>query len=387
MTNIYKTPKHRTVIIGCGVVARKHMKAAWHNRDRIELTAIADINEQAMTSLINASHFDSKKDNIKFYQDYLLMLETERPDIVIITTPGGTHFDICMAALKSWANVLLEKPMTLIPEQAKLLNAQAEARGLKIALGHIYRYFPLVELIAKDIEAGKFGRPLYGDVSVFWGHDQAYYDSAAWRGTWKQDGGVIMNQTIHAIDLMSYFLGGRTSEVCSMLARQTHDMEAEDIGMAVIKRDNGTYCTVTGTTSSNPDEKEAAFDIVCTAGRIKAGIRSGKPYFDISVPRKNKSGTKNVNFLYVRRFMKETRRKYGLKWLLRIAAPHSWILRDLAESIETGIRPRADGISGEESVLTVSALYNAAKKRQTICLPLDSDLSGNIFQMDLLIQP
>ena len=376
--------KLRIAVIGCGVVAQKHIKAAWHNRDRTELIALADINEDAMISLLKRSKFkNSYKRSIKLYKDHTSLLDKEKPDIVIITTPGGTHFSICMDALKSGSNVLVEKPMTLIPSEAEQLNNEAASRNLRIALGHIYRYFPLVEIIARDIRHGVFGRPLYGDVRVLWGHDQAYYDRSTWRGTWKQDGGVIMNQTIHAIDLMSYFLGGKAVRVCSMIAKQTHEMEAEDLGMAVISRDNGTYCTVTGTTSSDPRAKEAAFDIICTSGRIKAGILSGKPYFRITAPSKGHTKYRKLNFFYIRRFVSETIHRYGFIWLLYSGNPHSWILRDLADSIVSDKFPRADGLSGEESVRTVVALYNSAKEEKSVRLPLDPEQNRNIFTMDL----
>lgn len=191
-----------------------------------------------------------------------------------------------------------------------------------------------------------------------------------------------MNQTIHALDLMSLFLGGKPVRICSMIARQTHAMEAEDIGMAVIKRDNGTYCTVTGTTSSNPHSKEASFDIICTAGRIKAGISSGRPYFDITAPSGNGRSYKKQNFFYIRRFVSETIRRYGLIWLFYSGNPHSLILRDLYDSILSEKSPRADGFTGEESVKTVVALYNAAKEGRTLELPLSPEQSSSVFTME-----
>jgi hypothetical protein len=182
---------------------------------------------------------------------------------------------------------------------------------------------------------------------------------------------------------MSYFLGGKTVKVCSMIAKQTHKMEAEDLGMAVISRDNGTYCTVTGTTSSDPRTREAAFDIICTSGRIKAGISSGKPYFSITAPSKMNSKYRKQNFFYIRRFISETIHNYGFYWLLHLGNPHSWILLDLTDSIVSGTFPRADGLSGEESVRTVAMLYNAAKEERMVKLPLTPEQRGTIFSMDL----
>lgn len=377
-------PKLTAAIIGCGVVARKHMKAMIHNSDRVRLVALSDINTEAMDSLLNdAGSGIKERSSVRLFTDHRKLLESEHPDIAVITTPAGTHFTIGMDALGHGSNILIEKPMTLTSDEAVKLNNEASSRDLRIALGHIYRYFPLVEIIARDIRHEVFGRPLYGDVHVFWGHGQDYYDRSAWRGTWEQDGGVIMNQTIHAIDLMNYFLGGKSTQVSAMIARQTHKMEAEDLGMGIIRKDNGTFCTVTGTTSSDPLAPEASFDILLTNGRIRAGISSGRPYFNITSRTGEKSKVKNQNFYYIRRFISETINKYGFRWLLRAGAPHSWILRDLADSIINRTFPRADGLSGEESVSIVSALYHAAKEEKTMTLPLDSSMTGEIFRMKL----
>lgn len=377
-------PKLKTAIIGCGVVAAKHMKAILHNSDRIELAAISDINDSAMNTLLKKSYRNnSLRLSIRQYTDYREMLDNEKPDITIITTPAGTHFRIAADALSRGSNILLEKPMTLTVSECEQLNNIAAKGNLRIALGHIYRYFPLVQIIARDLRHGVFGTPLYGSVNVFWGHGQDYYDKAPWRGTWSQDGGVIMNQTIHAIDLMSYFLGGKTTEVSGMTARQTHDMEAEDLGMSIIRKDNGTYITVTGTTSSDPSYPEASFDVLCTEGRIKAGIVSGKPYFRITSRNGFRNKTRKMNFYYIKRYIGEIVHECGFKWLFRIGNPHSFILKDLASSIIEGSFPVADGASGEESVRTVIAIYNSAKFGHTVKLPMSKEISEEIFSMEI----
>ncbi len=164
--------KFRIAIIGCGVVAHKHIKAVWHNRDRMELVALADINSDAASSLLSGSKFSRKyKESVRLFDDHISLLKQIKPDITIITTPGGTHFRICMDALTHGSNVLLEKPMTLVADEAEMLNNEAASRNLRIALGHIYRYFPLVEILARDLRHGVFGRPLYGEVRVYWGHE------------------------------------------------------------------------------------------------------------------------------------------------------------------------------------------------------------------------
>ncbi len=376
--------KFRYAIIGCGVVARKHIRAARHNRDVIELVALADLDTAAMESLLAGSSFPAKvRQGIALYDDYLRMLDEQKPDIVSVTTPSGTHFRIGMEAVARGVHLLLEKPMTLVPDEARALNEAAAAKGVRIAMGHIYRYFPLVGLLARSIAAGDFGPVLYGDVKVLWGHGQEYYDKAAWRGTWAQDGGVLMNQSVHALDLMHYLMGAVPSEASAMIAKQCHDMEAEDLGMGILRMDNGSYCTVTGTTASDPSIPEASFFVLCRDGSIRAGIRRGKPFFSIVRKDRVTGKTAGCNLRYVLRFTREVLSSHGLRWLGRLGCPHSWILRDLAGAIASGGTPRADGLSGETALLSVVGLYTAAKQQKTVRFPLDGSVTKTRFDMDL----
>lgn len=362
--------KFRYALIGCGKVAQKHMKAVIHNRELLTMVALVDTNEAAMKAFLeNCALSKEEKWQVVCYTDYRKMLEEQKPDIVAITTPSGTHAKIGLDAIHSHANLILEKPMTLSLSEAKTLITEAEQYHVKIALGHIYRFFPFVDLIAEDIARGVYGKVLYGDVKVRWGHNQAYYDQAAWRGTWKQDGGVLMNQSVHALDLMCWLMGSSVREVTGMIARQCHDMEAEDLGLGILRFDNDSYCTIEGTTSTDPKVPEASFYLRCTNGIIKAGILGGKPFFNIV----DGSGKKR-NRHYLHMLLKNAHRTTGLLSLRKLGNPHSGIVRDLCLSIREDRNPRADGHSGKNALELVLALYQSAKTKAAVSLPL-SDFS------------
>lgn len=359
--------KFRFALVGCGKVARKHMKAIIHNMDLVELVALVDTDDKAMVSLLEHSSLSAEqKSGIVFYQDYRQMLDEQRPDIVAITTPSGTHAKIGLAAIHRGANLILEKPMTLSLHEADMLVQEAAKYNVKIALGHIYRFFPFVDRIVKDIGNNMYGMVLYGDVKVRWGHDQAYYDQAPWRGTWKQDGGVLMNQSIHALDLMCWLVGSDVSEVSGMIARQKHKMEAEDLALGLMRFKNGAYCTVEGTTNTDKNRQEASFYLLCTKGVIKAGVRSGRPYLDI----RSEKG-KRLTHRYILGLLKDTMRKGGISSLRKLGNPHTGIVRDLCLSIIGNTDPRADGISGRNSLEIVLAVYKSAKMKSSVKLPLD----------------
>ncbi|MEA4890314.1 MAG: Gfo/Idh/MocA family oxidoreductase [Clostridiaceae bacterium] len=357
----------RVALVGCGKVARKHIQALRYHHRRAVLTALVDTRPAAAAALLRSCGFTAAEASaVPVFADTAEMLTRVKPDLVAITTPSGTHYAIAMAALRAGAHVLVEKPLTLNLTEAEILLKTAAEQNLKVAVGHIYRFFPVVRSLAADLREGRFGRVLYGDVKVRWGHDQAYYDQAAWRGSWSQDGGALMNQSIHALDLMIWLLGGRAVEACGWIDRQTHRMEAEDFGLAMLKLDNDAYCLIEGTTNTDPKRPEASFTVQCTGGEIRAGIVKGKP----SIRIRDRDGRK-LGGRYLRRFLLAEWRRGGLGALLQLKNPHSGLYGDLIAAIRENRAPLADGGAGLAAVEMVLAIYQSARLKRTVTLPVD----------------
>lgn len=369
-------------LVGCGKVAKKHLQAALYHKQDVALTALVDTRPEAAAALLRSCGF-SEKDAalVPVYTDIAIMLQEVKPGLVAITTPSGSHFPVAMAALEAGAHVLVEKPLTLNLDEARILLETAKERHLQIAVGHIYRFFPLVQQLEKDLRDGRFGRILYGDVKVRWGHDQTYYDQAAWRGTWAQDGGALMNQSIHALDLMTWLLGGQVTEVSGWIDRQNHRMEAEDLGLAMLRLDNDAYCLIEGTTSSDPHRQVASFTVMCSEGEIRAGIEKGRP--DIRIYDKN---GKDLGGRYMRRFVWQLLKKGGLAAVMQLKNPHSGLYGDWIEAVKHERAPLADGRSGQQAVEMVLAVYQSAKTRKTVTLPVDdfslADMQGFFPDLD-----
>ncbi len=353
-------------LIGCGKVSKKHLQAARYYQKDIEIAALVDTRPDAAAALCRSCGLSSKETAaIPVYPDYQKMLEEVRPDLVAITTPSGSHFAIAGAAIAAGTHVLVEKPLTLSLAEADQLLAAADRQQVKIAVGHIYRFFPVVQALEADLRRGRFGKILHGDVKVRWGHDQAYYDQAAWRGTWSQDGGALMNQSVHALDLMTWLLGSPVLTVSGWIDRQTHRMEAEDFGMAMLRLENGSYCQVEGTTNTDPKRQEAAFYILGTEGEIRGGILKGKPSMQILDRQGNK-----LTGAYLRQFLKSQWQKGGFKALMQLKNPHSGLYGNLIGAIRENRQPLADGLSGRNAVELVLAVYQSAKQKQPVNLPV-----------------
>lgn len=350
--------KLKVLLIGCGRVAVKHLKAISKNSGRAELAALVDVSEEAARRLDPGA---------KYFNDYKTAIDEVKPDIVAVTVPSGLHFEIAKYALEKGCNLLLEKPMTMSSEQSRQLFNLSKSTGKKIAMGHIYRYFPIVGLVREDIRSGKFGKVTHGSIYVRWGHGDDYYGSAAWRGTWKSDGGALMNQTIHAIDLLVWLMGSKPVEATSMISQRRAKIEAEDLGMAILRMDDGSLASIEGTTCTSDKDKSAEFTVFCENGVVSMGIRQGKPKLNIRDGR-----GKKLNGSYILKQIK----KGGIGSLLGALNPHTAIYTDLIDAVDNDRQPVADAYAGYTSVDNLMGIYKSAKFGHTISLPLEEPFSS-----------
>lgn len=372
-------------LVGLGRAARHHLMAlrVQQKKGRAELIAVADANQAAADMALH-THAKAYFRDVPIYASLGEILEHCQPDVVAITTPSGSHKTLAMEALAAGCHLLVEKPIAMSSEDAREICEAAEKAGKRVALGHVYRYFPLVDQVQHDLKNGRFGRIYYGTVQVRWGHDQAYYDSAPWRGTRAADGGVVMNQSVHALDLMRWLLcvddndSSETSEayrtpetlmssgvsevsdlskapetsVKAFCDRQSHRMESEDLGLALFRFSNGSYLSYEGTTSSEPAAQEASFYICAEKGEIRARLYRKKISCEMI-----ENGGKRITRQYIRRWLGRELKKEGLAALTQIGNPHYFIYSDLIEAIREKHDPRASARDGLASVAMVEAIY------------------------------
>lgn len=357
--------KLKVLIIGCGRVSAKHLKAIKKLNNQCELAGLVDVVPGAPEKLLSLSKFPS--DGVKFYTDYEQAIEELKPDIVAITVPSGLHCRIAEFALNHGCHILLEKPMTMSSDESKYIYELSLKNNRKIAMGHIYRYFPLVSILQKDISSGVFGKVTHGTIYVRWGHGDDYYNSAAWRGTWKADGGAMMNQTIHAIDLLVWLMGSKPVEAQAMLAQRLRNIEAEDLGMAILRMSDGSLASVEGTTATSEKEHSAMFSVFCENGAISLGLHKGLPSLNI---RDGKG--KKLNGKYIRKQLKAG----GLSSMLNALNPHTGIYADFIDAIANDRSPIADAISGYSSVDTLMGIYKSALTKAPVALPLSENFSS-----------
>ena len=238
-------------LIGCGRIAINHIIAAVNNK--LDFVAVCDPLPEAMDNLLAKKDLN-KKVSIHRYTDYKEMLEKEHPDLVSIATESGLHAEIALFCIDRGVHVIIEKPMAMNIDDAQRIIDLSKEKGIKVSACHQNRFNIAVQKLRKAIETKRFGKLSHGSINVRWNRNENYYKQAPWRGTWAQDGGALMNQCIHGIDLLRWMMGEDVVEVYGQTRQQFHDyLEAEDLGVAVLTFANGAVATIEGTTNVYPE--------------------------------------------------------------------------------------------------------------------------------------
>lgn len=352
-------PMYEIALVGCGRVAEKHIKAMRHLRRKVSTILLVDPLPAARARILDLMTVSQRK-LARGYDSLEDLLRERKPDIVAITTPSNSHYNLARLAIENRCHLLIEKPMTLDLDEAKDLIQLGRIEDTRIALGHIYRYFPLIDLIQHEISVGQHGRVLHGSVHVQWGHDQSYYDLAAWRGRWASDGGVLMNQTVHAVDLMQWLVDSKTIAAQGSIRQQAHRMEAEDYGAGLLHFENKAIIQVEGTTNTPRNRKRAAISLVTEKLWFQASLEGKRIRFSIY----DKEG-KSLKWEYTKKLFKDIKDGGVLKSLQGFLNPHTGIYNDLFRSIEYKRAPRASGIDGFNSVAAILGIYQSASQQGT----------------------
>ena len=344
-------------LIGCGRISTNHITAAVNNSSKLELCAVCDVVPERMEQLLS-KHSLEKDSSIKRFTDYKKMLDEISPELVSIATESGSHAEIALYCIDKGINVIIEKPMAMSMKDADEIIRRSEKMGVKVCACHQNRFNVAVQKTRKALEAGRFGKLSHGSVHVRWNRNREYYDQAKWRGTWAEDGGCLMNQCIHGIDLLRWMLGDEVDEVYGTTRRQFHDyLEAEDIGMAVVKFSNGAVATVEGTTNVYPRNLEESLYIFGEKGTVKLGGTSTNNIDVWDFSDENDSDIVNKG-------LKEaTSNVYG--------NGHTSLFADVIDAVENDRPPYVDAYAGRNALEMILAIYKSAKTGLPVKLPLE----------------
>ncbi|MBP1990845.1 Gfo/Idh/MocA family protein [Paenibacillus eucommiae] len=230
-------------IIGCGGIAKFHADSL-RELEAAELVSVASRSAEKTKAFAEEYGCD-------WTTDYLSLLERSDIDIICVTSSTGSHAQIGRDVLQAGKHLVIEKPIAIDAKEAQELIDLAEAQGVTLSVISQRRFEPVTQHVKQLLDEGKLGRLLLVESGTPYLRTQEYYDSADWRGTIAEDGGALMNQGIHQIDLLLW-LGGPVHSVYGKTATMTHQMEAEDMGVAIVKFAGGAMGTIMSSTSIKP---------------------------------------------------------------------------------------------------------------------------------------
>ena len=349
-------------LIGCGRISTNHIKAAVNNN--LEIAAVCDILDEKMEELFS-KHDLQNDESIKRYNDYKVMVEEVKPELVSIATESGSHAEIALYLIDKGINVIIEKPMAMSIKDADEIIKRSEEKGVKVSACHQNRFNIAVQEMRKALESGRFGKLSHGSIHVRWNRNKNYYEQAPWRGTWKEDGGALMNQCIHGIDLLRWMMGDEIEEVYGVTKQQFHHyLEAEDVGMAVVKFKNGAVGTIEGTTNVYPKNLEETLYLFGEKGTVKLGGKSTNNIDVWDFADETDEDNKNKGL------EEQTSNVYG--------NGHTSLFRDVIEAIEQDRKPYVDAVAGRNALELVLSIYKSQKEGKAVKLPLDDFASTDM---------
>ena len=344
--------KYRFGLIGCGRISKNHIAAAAADRDIMELAAVCDpVTERAEKKAGDCLEATGVRPAV--YADYKKMMAEQNLDCCSIATESGYHAKIALDCIRAGKNVLIEKPMALGTRDAETLIAEAKAHGVTLGVCHQNRFNEPVQELHRALENGRFGRLVSGTARILWNRTMPYYQQAPWRGTWAQDGGTLMNQCIHDIDLLQWSLGGEPDTVMAMTGNYLRDIEAEDYGAILIRFKNGAVGIVEGTACVYPKNLEETLSVFGETGTaVIGGLAVNRmETWNFETPAAQDAKVAQLSG-------KDPKDVYG--------SGHNALYRNYIEAVDSHTDPLVSGTEAIKGMKIILAAYKSQKTGQPV---------------------
>ncbi len=345
-------------IVGCGMIANFHV-AALKEIPNAKLVAVNDVSEASAKRL-------GEQEGVAWYTELDKMLARDDIDVVSICTPSGFHGPAAIAAADAGKHVVVEKPLEITLAKCDAVIEAAERNGVKLCGVFPSRFHECNQVIKAAVEAGRLGRPTLASVYNKWWRTQEYYDKGGWRGTWRLDGGgALMNQGIHAIDLLLWIMGDVESVQAFSGALAHERIEVEDTAAACLRFANGALGVIEGATSTYPGMLKR-MELCGDKGTI---IASEEDILMWSFADEQPDDER-----IRKEFARRGRTGGGAGDPAAISHEgHMRQLQDMLRAIETDSAPLVDGREARRAVELILAIYLAAKEGRLVSLPLEKD--------------
>jgi len=339
--------EYRVALVGCGRISRNHFDAL-RKVEGLTLTAVCDIVPERARAA-------AEQEGVACFASYEDMLRRAEYDIVSVCTPSGLHSAQGALAARAGKHVITEKPMAITLGQADELVKACDDAGVFQFVVKQNRLNPPIQLLRRAIDKGRFGRIFLANTTVRWQRPQDYYDAAPWRGTWEFDGGAIMNQASHYVDLIQWLVGPVES-VMAKTATQARRIEAEDSGVALLKFRSGALGVIEVNVLTYPRNLEGSITILGEKGSVKIGGTAVNRVehwmfadYDDDDKLVESASTNPPNV-------------YGFG--------HEGYYRNVLSVLRGEAQPQTDGRAGRKSLELILGIYESAKIGREVPIPL-----------------
>jgi len=337
-------------IVGTGVIAAIHANAiallSKTGLPEARLVAVTDVAADPAAAFAAARGCPLEPD-----LDALLA----RPDVevVCVCVPSGLHAQIGVRAAQAGKHLVVEKPIDVSLDAADRLIDAARAAGVALTVISQHRFDPGLIELKRLLDDGTLGRLVLGEASTKWYRAQSYYDSAAWRGTYAMDGGSLMNQGVHYVDLLRWCLGPPT-EVTAVCTTQAHRIEVEDTALGIVRFASGAVGTILSSTAAYPGFPQR-LEITGTEGTVT--VEDGQIVRRALVADPGPAAVADP-----------AGRSAAADPAAVDVASHAAQLADLLDAVDTGREPAVSGRDGRDALELVLAVYEASRTGHPVIL-------------------
>jgi len=317
--------------------------------ERVKLTGICDVDPAALAAAAQetgAAPFSSLR----------AMLAGCEADMVVLTTPSGLHADQAVEIAASGRSVMTEKPMATRWHDGLRMVKACDDANVRLFVVKQNRRNATLQLLKRAVEQGRFGRIYMVNINVFWTRPQEYYDSAAWRGTWEFDGGALMNQASHYVDLLDWLIGPIES-IQGYTATQARRIEVEDSAVLSVKWRSGALGSMNVTMLTYPRNLEGSITIIGEKGTVRIGGVAVNEIqkWEFSEPHPDDERVREASY--------ETTSVYGFG--------HPLYYDNVIRVLRGEAEPETDGREGLKSLEVLIAAYLSARDGRRVSLPLE----------------
>ena len=351
--------KLKFALIGCGRISTNHIQALLDNFEEAELTSVCDILKDKAKQKADEYIKKMKDKNLTIkkptvYKNCQEMLNKENIDVCVICTESGYHAEISLDCLNSKKHVLVEKPMAMSIIEADRMIQATQKNGLKLAVCYQNRFNPPIQKLRQAIDEKRFGRIFAGTARILWNRNRKYYDKANWRGTWKLDGGCLINQCTHNIDLLQWMVDSEIDSVYGQTGNYLHPyIQTEDYGSIIIKFKNGVIGNIEGTVCVYPKNLEETLTILGEKGTVVIGGLAVNKILVWDFKDKQES-------------LEQIKKEYNSEIKNVHGNGHSPLYKNFIDSIRNNCTPLIDGDEGKKSLSIILMAYKSQKYSRAI---------------------